>query len=125
MEIGAFDGRCNARRRLIALDQGGVDHHIDERTAPGEYGPDVPQCSTGGRGDDTDAPWMAGQRPFPFGREQALRLELTFERLELQSQCALSSRLQVFDDELVVAACFVQPQAPADQDLVAITRYIA
>ena len=61
-----------------------------------------------------------GQRPFALHGEQAFGGKLCAQFLELALERAEARILHVVDDELVFAARLVQPDAGADQHLLAV-----
>lgn len=73
-------------------------------------------------GDDADAPWKAGQRPFPLGGEQPLGGQFLLELLECQLERAQTLRFEQFHYQLVFATLFVDIDAPARQHGQSIPR---
>ena len=82
----------------------------------------VADRGAGGRGDDADAPGKARQRALAFRGEQTFRCEFRAQLLELPLQGSEAGVFHVIDDELVLAARLVQPDAGPYQHLLAIPR---
>src|SRR6202022_1997497 len=76
----------------------------------------------GGRGDDPDAPGKARQRALAVRGEKALLLKFRAQFLELPFQGPETCVLHVIDDELVLAARLVQPDAGPNQHFLTIPR---
>ena len=75
-----------------------------------------------GRGDDADAARKRRQRPLAFRVKEAFALELPLDLLEGQLERPRAHGLDVFGDNLHLAALLVDRQPAAQQDVQAIFR---
>ena len=101
--------------RALALHQRGEEADVQAGEAARQNLDHVRDGGAARRGDDPDAPREARQRTFSFGREEALGGEFLLELLEGQLQRAQPLGFQQFDQELVLAAGFVDIDAAARQ----------
>ncbi|MCW0466403.1 hypothetical protein NB705_003476 [Xanthomonas sacchari] len=115
--------RGDLRRGAVALDQARQDVHLQQRHAPAEHAQHVAHRGAAGRGDDRQAPHEAGQGALALAGEQAFGGEPGLELLERPAQRAFAGFLQMIQHQLVVAARFVQGQAPARQHPQAFARH--
>ena len=83
---------------------------------------DVAHRRAGGRRDDADPPRQARQGPLALCGEQSFLAESCAQLLELPFQGAQAGVFHVIDDELVLAARLVQPDAGPHQHLLAVPR---
>jgi hypothetical protein len=60
------------------------------------------------------------QRLFARLVKQAFGAQFLLEDLKLPFQCAFAGKLDLFDDQLVVTACFIEADAPVGEYLVTI-----
>ena len=87
---------------------------------PPQHGQHVAQHGAGARGHHRDVVWKRRQRAFAFVREQPGGGELRLEALERGAQRALARQLHVIDDDLEVAAAFVDREASGNHHAGAI-----
>src|SRR5439155_6558857 len=121
-----FIQQPNRRRDLLrgalALHAAGNENDFQARIAPLNDVEHIPNGRARWRSHQSDSLRIARQRPFPFRREQALGLELSFEPLEGQLQCAYALQLDGADDELVLPARLVNSEVALDDDLLAVLQ---
>src|SRR5690606_28552853 len=106
--IGHFQRADNLRGGFAALHGGWNQGQLHLRRTAAEYADDVANYRAGRRADDADALRMRGQRHFAFGTEQAFGAELVLQRIEGQTQRAVTGRLHGVEDQLIVATAFEQ-----------------
>ena len=118
--IGGLDGGPDFRWRFLALHEYRIKSHFGNRPAPRKYMHQVAHGGAAGRSDQRNSGREGGQRFLPCRVEQAFPLQFLLQCLELALQQALAGFLHPIDDELVLAAGFVQADAPASRDLHAV-----
>ena len=120
--VGGLDGAHDLHRRFRALHRGGVDDDRQRRIAPLQYLQNIVQRRAAGGGDHPDAFCRGGQRLLELLIEQPFGAQALFQLLELLLQQAVAGGLHALGDQLVVAARFIQRDAGAHQDLLAVLR---
>ena len=109
-------------RGALALDERGVDEHLEVGVARAQHAQDVAQHGAGGRGHDADPARQHRQRALARGVEEALLLELLLQLLEGLLQRALAERLEQLHRQLVLAARRVDAELSAREHLHSVAR---
>ena len=96
------DGRGDLGGCAHALDANGIDNDPDPWGATAGDIEEVLDGRARGGSDDANGAWIAGDGPLAGGIEEALRVELSLERLKAGLKQAGSGRLDQADIELVL-----------------------
>ncbi len=123
--IGHFQRADDLRSGFAALYGSRYQGQLHLRRTAAEYADDVANHRAGRRTDDADALRMRGQRHFAFGTEQAFGAELFLQRIEGQTQRAVTGRLHGVEDQLIVATAFEQRNLAAHLDRQTVLQRLA
>ena len=107
------DRAGNAFRRVVALYRHGIEQDRHAGTAAAQGSQHVAERRAGRGGDDADPVREAGQGPLAFRRKQPFPFQLQTQFIVSSTQRSGAGFLDVFDDDLKIAARFVQADPAA------------
>ena len=116
------DDTRDDRWRLAALHRDREQFDVRERKTPRDHAEHVADRGATGRSHDANTAREARQRSLARRIEQAFRREPRLQKLELAPERAFAGFLEMLDDELKLAARFIQRDAPACDDVHAVGR---
>ena len=115
VECGDQLGYCG-----VALDRRRVNNHRDRRKTATQDADNIANGGAGRGGDDTNAFGQGRQVLLAVLVKQAFGSQHLLEDFELALEGAFAGRLDLFEDQLVVATWFVKTDTPEGQHLVAV-----
>ena len=107
---------------FTTLDLDRVNDDLDGRKSTPEHGQDVADGGAGRGGNHADGSRQLGNGLLVRRVEQALGAQFDLEPFEGLSQRTLAGGLKALDDQLVIAARFIQADLRLEQDMIAVAR---